>query len=50
MIKIAFYLFILLVFAFGFRNVIIPVLLVGAAAAFIRAYKLYGDNKRYKES
>lgn len=50
MIKIVFYLFILLVFALGFRNVIIPVLLVGAAAAFISAYKLYRDNKRYKES
>ncbi len=50
MITIAFAFFALLAAVFGMNEVVVPILIMAAITAFVNAYDLYRDNKRYKES
>ena len=50
MAKVIILFFIFLVSVLGVRNVLIALLIVGAAIAFVSAYTIYRGNKRYKES
>lgn len=50
MITIAIAFFALLSAMFGMDEFVIPILLMAAITAFVNAYDIYRDNKRYKES